>query len=196
MHDLPDMEEINRDITQRLIAESAARPSLQRSNYGGWHSQTDLALRPEPSFRKLTEHIVAKVRELVDALAKERNQSLPPMRMLVQAWAMVMRSGDYTVPHDHSESHWGTVYYPDAGDADEKQHPDSGLLEFIDPRHGGRPMPGLDLCGGSFSARPATGRLFIFPAWLLHYVHAYRGTRPRIAISANLTFELAPPVRR
>jgi hypothetical protein len=35
--------------------------------------------------------------------------------------------------------------------------------------------------------------LLIFPGWLLHYVNAYHGKRPRVAISANFTFDLAQP---
>jgi len=195
MYDLPGMDEVNRDLTARLVSESTSRPSVNRSNVGGWHSQSDLALRPEASFRTLIQHVAARVRETVDALARERSQGLPPMRMGVHAWAMVMRNGNYTIPHDHGDAHWSTVYYPDAGDADEGAHPDSGLLALVDPRHGGRPMPGLDLLGSTFTAQPRTGRLFVFPGWLYHYVHAYRGQRPRVAISCNVTFELAGPTK-
>lgn len=195
MYDPPGMDEINRDLTTRLVAESVSLPSVHRSNVGGWHSQSNLALRPDPCFRTLIQHIVTRVRETVDGLAQVGGQRLPAMRMGVHAWAMVMRNGDYTIPHDHADAHWSTVYYPDAGDADEGTHPDSGLLALIDPRHGGRPMPGLDLLGSTFTAQPRTGRLFVFPGWLFHYVHAYRGQRPRVAVSCNVTFELASPLR-
>jgi len=195
MYESPGMDEINRDVTARLVAESVARPSVRRSNVGGWHSQPDLAVRPEACFRTLTQYIVARVRETANRLAQETGQGLPAMRIGVHAWAMVMRNGDYTIPHDHADAHWSTVYYPDAGDADERVHPDSGLLALVDPRHGGRPMPGLDLLGKTFTARPSTGRLLVFPGWLLHYVNVYRGKRPRVAISCNVTFELAPPTR-
>jgi len=191
MYDLPGMEEINRDLTERLVAESVTLPSAHRSNVGGWHSQ-NLAGRPEASFRTLIQSIVTRVRETVDGLAQEKGQSLPAMRMGVHAWAMVMRNGDYTIPHDHSEVHWATVYYPDAGDADEAAHPASGLLALVDPRHGGRPMPGLEsLLGTTFTALPRSARLVVFPGWLLHYVHVYRGQRPRVSISCNVVFE--PP---
>jgi hypothetical protein len=180
MYDLPNMEEINRDLTARLVAESVSVPSVHRSNVGGWHSQ-NLAGRPEARFRTLLQCIVARVRETVEGLAQERGQALPAMRMGVHAWAMVMRNGDYTIPHDHSEVHWATVYYVDAGDADEGAHSASGLLALVDPRHGGRQTPGLDL-GTTFTLLPRTGRLAVFPGWLLHYVHTYRGQRPRVSI--------------
>jgi uncharacterized protein (TIGR02466 family) len=191
MYESPDMGEINGDITARLVDESVSVASVRRSNVGGWHSQPNLALRPEPCFRNLLQYIVTRVRETGDGLARQSGQGLPAMRIGVHAWAMVMRNGDYTIPHDHAEAHWSTVYYTDAGDADEAAHPDSGLLALVDPRQGGRPMPGLDLLGTTFTARPQTGRLLVFPGWLLHYVNAYRGQRPRVAISCNVTFERA-----
>jgi uncharacterized protein (TIGR02466 family) len=191
MYESPGMDEINADITARLVAESVSVASVQRSNVGGWHSQPNLALRAEPCFRTLVQYIVTRVRETVDALARHSGQKLPAMRIGVHAWAMVMRNSDYTIAHDHAEAHWSTVYYADAGDADEAAHPDSGLLALVDPRHGGRPMPGLDLLGTTFTARPQTGRLLVFPGWLLHYVNTYRGERPRVAVSCNVTFERA-----
>ena len=193
MYDLPTMEVVNRDLTERLVAESTSLPSVHRSNVGGWHSQ-NLAVRPEPCFRTLLQCIVTRVRETVDDLAKKEGQGLPTMRIGVHAWAMVMRNGDYTIPHDHSEVHWATVYYADAGDTDEAADPASGLLALIDPRHGGRPMPGLEsLLGTTFTVLPRTARLVVFPGWLLHYVHTYRGQRPRVSISCNVIFEPAVP---
>jgi uncharacterized protein (TIGR02466 family) len=195
MYDLPSMEEINRDLTARLVAESVSLPSVHRSNFGGWHSQ-NLAGRSEMCFRNVLQCMVTRVRETVEGLAKEREQgqpAMPAMRIGVHAWAMVMRNGDYTIPHDHSEVHWATVYYADAGDADERAHPASGLLALVDPRHGGRPTPGLELLGTTFTVLPRTGRLVVFPGWLPHYVHAYRGQRPRVSISCNLIFESASP---
>lgn len=195
MYELPGMDEVNRDLTARLIAESESVPSVNRSNIGGWHSRPDLAVRQEPAFRKIVQSIVERVKQTVESLARQNGQTLPQMRMGASAWAMVMREGNYTIPHDHADAHWSTVYYTDAGDADENAHPDSGLLALVDPRHGGRPMPGLELVGTTFTAKPATGRLYVFPGWLYHYVHAYRGTRPRVCISCNVDFVVAPPTR-
>lgn len=191
MYELPGMGEINRELTERLVSESESAPSDRRSNVGGWHSGTDLHMRQEPCYRTLIDTIVARVRETSEFIARDAGRKLPPLAYRTHAWAMVMRNGDYTLPHDHAEVHWATVYYPDAGDADEKAHPDSGLLGLVDPRHGGRPIPGLDFVGQTFFARPASGRLLVFPGWLLHYVNAYRGTRPRVAISCNVIFTLA-----
>src|SRR6185503_13153799 len=56
MYELPDMDEANRELTARLVAESASVPSIIRSNVGSWHSRPDLAARPESCFRILIQH--------------------------------------------------------------------------------------------------------------------------------------------
>jgi hypothetical protein len=50
-------------------------------------------------------------------------------------------------------------------------------------------MPGLELLGTTFTVPARSGRLVVFPGWLQHYVHSYRGQRPRVSISCNLVFE-------
>ena len=88
------------------------------------------------------------------------------------------------IAHDHGEAHWSTSYYVDAGDADLEHTPESGALAVLDPRRGGRPIPGLE-SGATFTIRPRTGVLVVFPGWLQHYVHPYRGTRPASLIACN-----------
>lgn len=182
-------EALHRELLARLIPESQATPGLRRSNAGGWHSLPDLAQRPDPAFQQL-------VRMIVDHVARVGHEQYllagrpPPagLRYGVQAWAMVMRDGDHTVLHDHGEAHWSSAYYLDAGDADLARFPASGALAFVDPRRGGRALPGLD-AGATFEVRPRAGMLVIFPGWLQHYVHPYRGARPRVAISCNVVVE-------
>lgn len=193
MYDLPDMDDVNRQITKILTAESRSVPSVHRSNVGSWHSG-NLAGRTEPAFRKLFEKMIFHVRETVHTIAKEETRSVPNMRIGIHAWAMVMYNGHYTVPHNHSDAHWACVYYPDAGDADQEGAPASGLLALVDPRQGGRTTPGLDYVGTTFTVVPKTGHLVVFPAWLLHYVHTYLGKRPRISIACNIVLEAAAPI--
>lgn len=190
---VPSMDEINRELTERLIAESESTPGFQRSNVGGWHSRPNLSQRSDSCYRTLMEQIVRHVRITFDEVAQATGvETTMRFRFAVHAWAMVMRDGDYTILHDHAESHWSTAYYADAGDADPDQFPSSGLLAFVDPRRGGSMIPGVDLFPSTFTVRPQTGMLVVFPGWLQHYVHAYRGQRPRICISANLVMDPLP----
>jgi uncharacterized protein (TIGR02466 family) len=179
VRDLPGVEALNRELAERLLAEEQTAPGVARSNAGGWHSAPDLGRRSQPCFGALLQRVVDCAGELV---------AEPGFRYGVQAWAMIMRDGDYAALHDHGEAHWSCVYYVDAGD-DAAEHPRSGRLAFVDPRRGGRPMPLREPAPSTFLVRPRTGALVIFPSYLQHYVHPYRGARPRISISCNLVVE-------
>lgn len=190
MFELPDAAALNRELAALLLDEEQRVPSWQRSNVGGWHSPPDLAGRTEPCVRALVQAIVEHVGHHVAALGDGAPQ--PRYRYGVQGWAMVMRDGHYVAPHDHGDAHWSIAYYVDAGDA---LPAPSGQLAFLDPRRSGRSVPGLELAGTTFALTPKTGALVIFPGWLQHHVHPYRGQRPRICVSCNLTMEAAggPP---
>lgn len=190
--DLPDAGALNHELAAMLLAEQQVSAGFQASNVGGWHSVPDLSQRPGRCFQALMQAIVAHVGEVVRTLAAASAQPVPPFRFGVQAWAMIMRDGDYATLHDHGEAHWSSVYYVDAGDADPARHEQSGLLAFLDPRRGGRPIPGLAISASTFTVAPRTGALVVFPGYLQHYVHAYRGGRPRISVSANLVMDFAP----
>ncbi|ACY18718.1 hypothetical protein Hoch_6246 [Haliangium ochraceum DSM 14365] len=192
--EVPGTEALNRELAARLLAESQSSPGIQRSNVGGWHSVPDLGQRSEPCFRGFFGMLVDQLQQVFQAVAAgEGVRPQVAYRYGVQSWAMVMREGDYTITHDHATSHWSTAYYVDAGDADSEAHPDSGLLAFIDPRRATADIPGIDLFPSTFTVRPRTGALVVFPGPLQHYVHPYRGQRPRICISSNLRMEPAPP---
>jgi uncharacterized protein (TIGR02466 family) len=194
VYDLPQCDELNRELTQRLTAEASAAAGVKRSNVGGWHSTPDLAHRTEACYRTVVQMIVDHVGTTMDSIAAAMRLPAPPTaRYSAQAWAMVMRDGDYTIVHDHGTAHWSISYYVDAGDADVEKHPMSGAFAVIDPRRFGRPIPGLDdFTMNTFTWHPRTSQLVIFPGFLQHYVHPYRGTRPRIAIACNVTLNPSP----
>jgi uncharacterized protein (TIGR02466 family) len=188
MYEHAELESMNKEITDILVAESVSVPSLSHSNVGGWHSAYDLQTRPEACFRKLTQLIVDHAMETTTVIAKGLGKRLPKLSAKTHMWAMVMRDGNYTIPHTHADAHWASVYYADAGDTDVAAYPESGVINFIDPRSGYLPIPGLDMTGGDFMVNAKTGQLLVFPGWLTHYVHAYRGKRPRVSIACNVTY--------
>jgi uncharacterized protein (TIGR02466 family) len=176
-----DLAATNEELVTRLVAERDAHPGLVRSNVGGWHSTPDLSQRPDACYRALRGALVEHTGRVMDELDPTR----PRSRFGVQAWAMVMRRGDYTTLHDHGEAHWSVVYFADAGEPSGER---AGVLAFVDPRRGGRPG-GVLRVGTTFEVRPSTGMLVVFPGWLQHFVHGYDGDRPRVSISANITVE-------
>jgi uncharacterized protein (TIGR02466 family) len=133
--------------------------------------------------RAIVEHVGGVIQGLATAVEID---SVPTYRYAVTSWAMIMRDGNYVTPHDHGESHWSIAYYVDAGD---ELPPPSGRLAFLDPRRSGRMIPDVDLLPTVFDIAPKTSSLVVFPGWLQHHVHAYRGQRPRICISANVALD-------
>jgi len=186
IYDVANVEDMNRDLRERLCEEARTSPGMHRANVGGWHSPADLALRADPCYRAVMKVIVDHVGATQSKVVAAMGLAPPPCRVAAEAWAMVMHNGDYTIAHDHGDATWSTTYYVDAGDADLERTPDSGALALLDPRRGGRPIAGIDP-GSTFTIRPRTGMLVVFPGYLQHYVHPYRGTRPRVAIACNLT---------
>jgi uncharacterized protein (TIGR02466 family) len=190
--DLDGAEAINADLRTLLLAEMRSSPGLRRSNVGGWHSESDLHNRPEPCYRAVVDAIVGQVGELIARLAAVKGAGpVPRHHYGLEAWAMVMRRGDYAVLHDHGDAHFSSVYWVDPGD-ETPDHPESGFLVLVDPRRGVRPIPELELFSSLSSIKPHAGSFIVFPGWLQHYVHPYRGERPRISISCNVL--LQPPL--
>lgn len=188
--DLPAMDELNRELAERLLAEEQTVPSWRVANVGGWHSAPDLSRRPEACYRTLMRAIVDQVASVVGVLAHEAGATaLPRFRYGLTGWAMILRQGGYVITHDHGDSHWSVAYYVDAGD--DAPAP-SGRLVFLDPRRSGRTIPDAALAASTFEIAARTGALVVFPGWLQHYVHAYRGERPRICVSCNVVMEVAP----
>ena len=185
-----DVADLNRELSKLLIAEFESSSGVRRSNIAGWHSTPDLSLREEPCYQRLMRIVVDHVHEAIGQTARARGVALERgLRFAVHAWAMVMRDGDYTVIHDHAQAHWSVVYYVDRGDPAPSARPDSGRLTLQDPRGALSNVPGLDLFPSQFSINPSDGLLVVFPGWLQHFVHPYRGTRPRISVSCNVRVE-------
>jgi hypothetical protein len=106
-------------------------------------------------------------------------------------WASVYRAGDYCMPHSHLRSDVSIVYMLDAGD-DDPEEPMAGKLSFADPR--------IDACCPDEPSRVTRhmipemmpGTMIIFASDYLHSVNTYRGRRPRITLSWNITLERRP----
>ena len=181
---VPDASALNEELRALILSEEASYASLGRSNIGGWHSQTDFFLRPEPAVVALTTWVEWAVNRMVDATA---GPGVFKGELATTAWATICHAGSYHAPHNHPDSAWSGVYYVDEGMYAPDQ-PLGGVLEFLDPRAGVDAVacPG-DPYGEPVRVRPQAGLCVIFPSWLYHWVHPYAGQTPRIAVSFNVT---------
>jgi len=106
-------------------------------------------------------------------------------------WGSIYHDGDHCMPHSHLRSDVSVVYMLDTGDED----PDEKIaarLCFADPR--------IDACCPDEPGRVTRhvmpvmtpGTMLIFSSDYLHSVNPYRGQRPRITLSWNITLQRLP----
>lgn len=189
--DVADSAALNAGLRKVIEERQRAHPSTQHSNLGGWQSTWDMDRWGGVPAIKL----LAIGRNLANRLTVDRQGRPVAINWRANMWANVNRSGHGNEFHSHPASFWSAVYYVDDGGiaADPVL---GGQLEFMDPRGPGPAMyaphlayaiPGGLSVGANESLSPQSGRMVMFPAWLLHQVRPYLGQAERISIAFNLS---------
>lgn len=179
-----DSDGLNERLLEHIAAREANEPSMGLSNVGGWHSPTDLLESQDPAILELRRRVSAGIRTML--VMTRHKQPTGDQVMRISAWANVARAGAYNAIHNHTPAVFSGVYYVSVGDPAPEGSRD-GLIEFVDPRPGphGGPLP-THVFNAPLVVDPEPGMLLLFPGWLLHYVHPYRGTTPRVSVAFNL----------
>ncbi len=174
-YQLPDLELCGR-LTALVLERSRTQPSVPRGERTGWQSGDDL----------LTWNADTQAfGELLALAVMGAHDEAPLDGLHLAAWGNLLRAGDAFSPHTHANAAFSGVFFADAGDSGSSE---GGLLCLRDPRAGAAMV--ITAANRFDSACvvelvPATGVLYIFPSWLLHWVSPYRGARPRVSISFN-----------
>ena len=185
--DLPDAPALNAELRKTIGEREKSHPGTQHSNLGGWQSDWDMDRWGGAASIRL----LAFARNIANRATTDRQGKLVALTWRANMWANINRSGHANEFHSHPGSFWSGVYYVDDGGAE-----GGGELEFMDPRGPGPAMyapqlafamPGGLSVGANETVPPRTGRLVLFPAWLLHQVRPYRGGGERISIAFNLS---------
>ena len=167
--DLAQADDLNAGLVTDIRAWRERDPGgTFRSNVpqlGGWHSATDMHLRPE--FTELTLEIF----ELIHGVFADQGYDTAYEPVCDSMWANVNPRGAFNRHHTHPHALWSGVYYVRTPD-------DCGLLCLTDPR------PQAHVITPYFDSRrrsahswaeayyqPVAGRLIAFPAWLVHSTH-------------------------
>ncbi len=190
LSDLPDSAALNTELRTTIHQHQKTHPGTQHSNLGGWQSDWDMDRWGGAASIKL----LAIGRNTANRVTTNRQGEPVAVTWRANMWANINKSGHGNEFHSHPGSFWSGVYYVDDGgiDADPSL---GGELEFMDPRGPGPAMyaphlafgkAGLSV-GANETVRPKSGRLVMFPAWLLHQVRPYKGTAERISIAFNLS---------
>jgi len=187
--EVPDAAALNVDLKAAIEKQEKTDTGTEHSNYGGWQSSWNMDKWGGAAAIKL----LAYGRNSASRVTCNRQGQPVAITWKANMWANINRTGHGNEYHCHRGSYWSGVYYVDDGGIDADPNL-GGELEFMDPRG---PVPtmlaphlGVAMRGGQTAGeqvRPKSGRLVMFPSWIMHQVRPYRGTTERISIAFNLT---------
>jgi uncharacterized protein (TIGR02466 family) len=188
--DVADAAALNSELRATIEQREKSHPGTQHSNLGGWQSDWEMDRWGGAGAIKL----LAIGRNTANRITTNRQGQPVSVTWRANMWANVNRTGHGNEFHSHPGSFWSGVYYVDDGGSDADPSL-GGELEFMDPRGPGPAMYAPHLAFGSSGLsvganemiRPKSGRLVMFPSWLLHQVRPYAGTAVRISIAFNLS---------
>ncbi len=185
-----DAATLNEGLKRIVLEKEQAHPELgggprRFSSQGGWQSDSDLLQWPHAEIATLRAEFNASIDRLMQLAVADDPDRRVQSELTAVAWANVNRDGSYNVIHNHPGNHWSGVYYVSVGDPDPSVQW-NGAIEFYDPRGGATamPVPGFNF-GFSNAVTPEPGTMIVFPSWLMHSVHPYRGSGVRISIALN-----------
>ena len=169
--------EFNAQLEQNIINWSRQDKGVQKTNVNGWHSPTDMHLKPE-------------YKMLVDLLHQAQHfiyndELLDNEPFLGNMWANINPPGGYNRAHTHPNSLWSGVYYV-------KAPINSGHLKVEDPKpciNISRPKRKQGQLPkhlwNEVHFEPIAGRFIMFPSWLNHCVDTNQSNDIRISVSFN-----------
>lgn len=187
---LEDAALINDALLAYFLPRAQEEHGRRHSNLGGWQSEADFHTLPLPAAQALLRAVTDVVNSAT-ALQTPNGLAEAALEWRVNSWVNVNPPGASNALHGHPGAYWSAVYYVDDGGAGPD---DGGQLFFQDPR-GVLPamhdpllrfrIEGCLTAGYIESIRPVPGMLVVFPAWLLHAVDPFQGTRPRVSVAFN-----------
>jgi len=153
---------------------------IDKSNSGGWQSGDDLhrnqALSP----------LNAAIVDFLDRVVRPHHR-IRGRWEIVNMWANINRRNDFNRLHIHGNCHFSGVFYV-------KVPKSSGGIVFRDPRGGLKymhkfaqdpPLPHYDCIEQTLT--PSDDVLFVFPAWLPHFVLTNDSDDERISVAFNVS---------
>ena len=109
---------------------------------------------------------------------------------MISLWINYQRANDYNPPHSHDGDISFVVYLqvPDEIKKENEKmkgvHNNEGVGKIVFNYGNDKPFS-----VNGFNKLPEVGDIFIFPAWLPHYVHAFKSDVERISVSGNVLIE-------
>lgn len=179
---LPGFEAAN-GILSNLVMQANAQQNQLTTNY----LQQNLFESNHPAIGWLKQCVM---RAIADYVAEAGMERVPEVS--VQAWANVNAKGDYHNLHNHPHAWLSGTYYlsipEQRTEASLRDDINPGAISFYDPR--GVANMGAIRNDGQFDPEyrrlPSAGELYLWPAFLHHFVHPNMSDQPRLSISFNV----------
>ena len=172
-----DVQLDNAKLAQDIVNWSNQDRGLQKTNYKGWHSKTDMASKPE--YQPLVNELMIMCKDVFKEEWLDREPILGNM------WANINPKDVMNQPHIHPNSLFSGVYYV-------KSNPQAGRLKIYDPRPGAQIVMPARLQGQppkhlwrDANLDPVPGRIIMFHSWLWHSVEPNQSNDIRISVSFN-----------
>lgn len=170
------------------LAKYCKKLSLQEkgiiaTNINGWHSAPYFLENCENNLLKsLAEKVLATTQDICNHL-----NIRPYLKLkMKEFWINVNRKKSRNASHDHPASDFSAVYYVQA-------NPDSGDIGFGNPSQmmefwwRSRTIQTKNCISSMVTYKPETGKLIVFPSWLVHFVKPNNTEKDRISIAFNMT---------
>lgn len=185
---LPDAVTLNDDFRRMIAARRSTDLGVKKSNWNGWQSDVDMLTWGGEAATRLADHFIG--------LCNKFSAVSDPAAFVwsVDMWANVSPSGASNEAHVHPGVVWSAVYYVEDGYGGSGSTELGGELVLYDPRMPFVRMLPFDVryrrpdgrpADSQTSIRPTAGQIVMFPPWLLHSVHPFRGEGERISIAMN-----------
>ena len=196
----PVCDELAALFLAREATGDAYRNHIRRDTQVGlFESAFDLHMWPDPPVQRVFAFIHESLARIVQQLNAYPPDVYERLVFNYHSWFHVTRNGGHQGVHNHPMASWSGIFCVDPGDSP-ADDPSSGCVRFIDPRPGAgmysdagnQSLKGQYHQGGQ-QIRHETGRLLLFPSYLMHEIFTYRGSRPRIVIAFNSWITQDPP---
>ncbi len=180
--DLDGFEQHKEPLIEHFLSLRASDQGAAKTNQGGWHSNDDLFKSEHPSVKWLVRTIFQACAESV-----RQAQLLPPGNDIVMSgcWVNINEAGDWNSPHNHLPDEWSGAFYVDVNNkqASTVKSEKDGDIIFFNPL----PLSKQYQRAPTILATPSSGKMYLFPGYLLHMVAPHFDEKPRISVAFNLT---------
>ncbi|MDP9091057.1 MAG: 2OG-Fe(II) oxygenase family protein [Pseudomonadota bacterium] len=195
---LPGCERLNRELEALFLqceTEEHRNPTPSHvPQQETFESRFNLFRWTDACVQELRAFVLNAVGQMVLETTSLKPQDLARLSCQNHTWFHITRYAGSFVAHNHPLASWSAVYCVRAGES-VPQHPDSGVLRFLDVRQGANAYldPANDSLHPAFALAPVeikldAGQLVIFPSYVFHEVAPFYGSDTRITVASNCWF--------